>query len=282
MLRLSYVFLLSLAALPVDAQKLSSEQNIPERSEEYGSIAFSNDGARFYVAGDGQAIKVRDATTGELLTRFDEQERCYTWALVMSPDGKTLAASHGYSGNEQGLVRLFDAETGELKIVLRGHERVVRSIAFSADSNTVVTCGDDHTLRWWTASTGKEVAKHPTSGVLFQCDVPSGLIAVPSVKSGVEIWDLSKRRQERTICGQSKVYQLSISPGGRLVATSGPSYQDSTIQIWDAVSGEIRESFGAGHNDHVSRLAFSPNGKLLATSNLNGRVTLWDAATVSS
>lgn len=278
MLRLVCVCILLLAVPNAHAESLSKQRDIRE-GEEYGSIVFSPDSTTFYTAGDGNVIKVRATNTGNLIAKIDEQERCYTWALATSPDGKTLAASHGYSGNEEGLVRLFDTGTGELKVVLRGHKRVVRSIAFSADGKGVVTCGDDRTLRWWNAKTGEEMGVQSTAGVLFQCDVKSGLIAVAAGKLGVELWDISTRDQIRSICGGSHVSRLSISPEGRFIATSGPSHKDSLIRIWDTTSGELRESFGAGHNDRVSRLAFSPDGKLLASSNLNGRVTLWDSAT---
>ena len=278
MLRLACVCFPLLAAIPVFAQQLSKELDVPEKSEEYGSIAFSPNGARFYAAGTGEVIKVRDTSTGELLTQIKEQEHCYTWALAMSPDGKTLAASHGFSGNEVGIVRLFDAETGALKVALRGHKRVVRSIAFSADNKTVATCGDDHTLRWWNAAAGVETAMRTTNGVLFEFDVKSGLIAVPAGKSGIELWDTSTMTQKQVSCGDLNVYRVSISPGGHYIATNGPSYKNSLISVWDTGSGKLVTSFGAGHNDSVSRLAFSPGGKVLASSNLNGRVTLWDFA----
>lgn len=278
-LRLLSVCVFLLVTQLAHAERLSNEQDIRERSEEYGSLAFSPDGEKLYAAGDGAVIKVRDTATGELLSQIDEQERCYTWALAVSPDGKTLAASHGYSGTEEGVVRLFDAESGALAKVLRGHQRVVRSIAFSIENKTVVTCGDDHTLRWWDAATGVELASRSTAGVMFACDPQSGVIAVPAKGAGVEIWDLTTRTQERSIGDESTVYQLAIPPGGRLLATAGESDHDQTIRVWDVSTGESLASFGAKHNDIPARLAFSPDGKLLASATLNGRVTLWDART---
>ncbi len=261
------------------AQQLTGRRDIAERVEEYGSMAFSPDGKLLYSAGTGDVIKVRDVATGELLSEFSEHERCYTWALAISPNGKTLAAAHGYSGDDRVMVRLFDATTGELQKTLQGHERVVRSIAFSSDSSTMWTCGDDQTLRRWDATTGEEVAKLPSGGASFDYDPQSGRLAVPAGKQGVEIWDVEIKQQSSVLHTDSVASTVAISPGGQFIATGGPDWRDSSIQIWNVESGEHVATCSAGREDRVSRMAFSPDGKLLASAELNGSVALWNPKT---
>jgi WD repeat-containing protein 61 len=61
---------------------------------------------------------------------------------IQSPDGKTVA-----SGAIDGMLKLFDIETGKLSRTLEGHAMSIRSIAFSPDSKYLITGSDDCHIR---------------------------------------------------------------------------------------------------------------------------------------
>jgi WD40 repeat protein len=90
------------------------------------------------------------------------------------------------SGPHDKTVRVWDAVSGEAKLgckALEGHVTQVKSVSFSRDGRTTVSCPDDHLIRLWNARTGE--SKH---GV----DVRTELITLDNLRvvpvSGKERW----------------------------------------------------------------------------------------------
>src|SRR5262249_1689510 len=73
-------------------------------------------------------------------------------SLAFSPDGKTLAG-----GSVDGAVRLWDAQTGEEKAVLKGHQEPVLSLAFSPHRPTLICVYGNGIVRLWKGATDMEV-----------------------------------------------------------------------------------------------------------------------------
>lgn len=64
--------------------------------------------------------------------------------IVISNDGKFVA-----DGSKMGGVRLWDYETGEVKLNPSGHKWRVSSCAFSPDGTTFATASFDGTILIW-------------------------------------------------------------------------------------------------------------------------------------
>jgi WD40 repeat protein len=73
-------------------------------------------------------------------------------ALAYSPDGATVAA-----GCNDGVVRLWDAASGDLRLILSGHTAAVHRLAFAPDGRTLASLGEDNVLNLWHLGTGQRL-----------------------------------------------------------------------------------------------------------------------------
>jgi len=194
---------------------------------------------------------------------------------ALSPDEDTFAA-----GGYDRVVRVYDFSTGELIHRLAGHQRPVRSVAFSADGKLIVSGSDDMTVRVWVVDTGKcfrvfhaprrEAAKHVALS-------PQGrLVAAAGRFPNVVVWDVA-RGMRVSECGRGHreygpaASAVACDPTTTDVATG---FEDGMIGVWDVKTGRARQ-FWKGHYARVTSLSFSRDGTLLASSSWDGTAALW-------
>lgn len=93
------------------------------------------------------------------------------------------------------------------------------------------------------------------------------LVARPPLLKGVASWTIETRQH------RSYVSATALSPDGTLYATGGI---DGTIRIWEPESAKLVRAL-VGHDSYCYGLAFSPDGKLLASAGSFDRtVRIWD------
>jgi WD40 repeat protein len=109
----------------------------------------------------------------------------YSMAVAYSPDGKTLAAAHGWKAI------LLDAETYEVRHELAHHGRVT-SVAFTPDGRTLLTGSWDRTVGVWSVASGARLAALDwgRGKVQYVAAAPDGMTAAAACDKGVVIWDL--------------------------------------------------------------------------------------------
>jgi hypothetical protein len=115
--------------------------------------------------------------------------------VTVSPDGKRLATA---SGKET--IKVWDAQTGQELLTLKGHADRVQSVAFSPDGKRLASAAMDRTVKVWDAQTGQELLSLHThwrpSGVVFSPD--GHRLASGSYDGTVTIWDATPLPEKRS------------------------------------------------------------------------------------
>jgi WD40 repeat protein len=100
------------------------------------------------------------------------------------------------SGSNNKTIKIWDAETGQAPLTLRGHASTVYSVAFSPDGKRIVSGSLDKTIKIWDSETGEHERTlqgyaGPVYGVAF---FPDGKQIVSGHDSRVYAWDLETAR----------------------------------------------------------------------------------------
>jgi WD40 repeat protein len=233
-------------------------------------VAFSRDGGSLRSASERAAILWR-ISDGEQI-RVVHTESITNNRVVLSPDGEEVALA----GDSVGL---WDIDTdkliAELKPVQNGS---VIDVAFSQQEGTITTLDSDGAVTKWDAKTGRRNRKVGDPGSVYKGDK----IAVSAdgnflVVSGTDIttWDVS--------FGTRTIVPVVPSRGGTVfVAISSDAHKlawcavDGPIVIWDRDVIPIHQTLKSQDLQKVGSLAFSPDGKTLASGDLEGRVLIWN------
>lgn len=275
-----------------DLQNAPLATKVPAGMTSVTAIAFRPDGKVLASAGSDSVIRFWDTSTWQTVGQTPASDGRIS-ALAFSPDGKTLA-----SGGEDKLVHLWDASTGQqLATPLDAKGGAVYCLAFSPDGKWLAIGGVTDQLSVWEVAGGKPVASQqyspmqnevfdPIKAILTVGFMPdsSGLFFTMAGGTAMFVsWGAQGPGSEWTtrklsfIEGQLQANEVegALSPNGKTVALANLT----DIRLADVASGNLIGLPMYGHNYGVSDLAFSPDGKLLASGGMDATVRVWDSAT---
>jgi WD40 repeat protein/tetratricopeptide (TPR) repeat protein len=234
-------------------------------------------------------------------------------SVAFSPDGKQLVSAGGT------IIRLWNAATGtlirtfanqeskvwieEIGAPTRIHQSEVKIVVFSPDGKRVASASADGTIRLWNPATGAQLLKIKRAGDAIAFSPDSKRLASASGKR-VRLWDVENGVLIATLDGHlDKVWSVAFSPDGKWVASGS---RDGTIRVWNAATGnqihtlegrngafkkdgtvhmwtpprsDSSMNLSGTHPGAVKSVAFSPDGKRLASGCVDHKIRVWDAAT---
>ena len=292
-----------------DVKKGSVIEDLQGHTAAVWGSAFSPDGRTLYTSSDDSSVIIWDVAGDRRLGREFRtgivQARCraggdrcgdeYPPAFALSPDGRTLAAAR-----LDGRVDLIDAETLRK---IGGFEAFpstpATAIEYAPDGDRLAVAGGRGLLGIWDARSGRRVGPlldaprdgpcaDPGSMFADRCfgatiqhalafDPGGGLLAASGIGGDVRIWDLEDRAPIRPPLRLPRyVLGLDFSPDGSQLAVpfgyNNPAQGDG-VEIIDVGSGERVARLPA--ESEVRVVAFSPDGRRLATGQIDGTAHLW-------
>jgi WD40 repeat protein len=225
---------------------------------------------KILAGGIANSIIIWDLARGAVLRRFGEGPGQQDLCLAFSPDGKALA-----SGATENSIHLFEVATGREIRRFTGPRAGVACLAFAGNGKLLAARALDGKVYLWDTASGKH--RHSQDGNPGnQADLtvsPDGNLVALGKGRAVVILEAASGKQLHRFGGHAGTVQtLALSPDGRTLASAA----GTTVHLWDIQKGKERRRID---NVYAGRLAFSPDGKTLATTGAGNQVRLWDTGT---
>jgi len=248
----------------------NSEDLIPGS---WSPIAFSKD-SRTLAA----VSRERAAVFFNVTTREPEQQIPLEAARFGFPNNVALSADVKVMVQPQndGTIKVWNTETRDT-FSIKASDRRIDWLTLSADGASMVTWGHLHTTRLWDLARGTNtVLGQEAQRALF---APDGrTLAVFHHRDALQIWDLPGPTLRTNLQSEGLGgFGAAISPDSRFLATSDRSDVENSIRLLDLKTAGIVATL-VGHKQGVNSIAFSPDGKTLATASDDSTLKFWNIA----
>ena len=268
---------------------LNPRDSLHRTQHDIYSIAFIQKGEKVVISeAYGAIISLFDTGTKRLHTLMGKTNSSDgTWSndVLVSPNGETVAS---WSASKDGLIRFWNADTGEHKRTIKDNKGPIKGVVFRMDSTILASWSyEDKAIRLWNVATGRLTQRLTGHDNLIESVAfsPDGETLISGGRDEtILIWDVSTGKH-KTLTEQegdnernthsNSIMVLMFNSDGSKLATGD---QKGNIRLWDVSTWKEEQTLD-GHADAITSIDFSPDDLSIASTGKDGTVRLWDIGT---
>jgi WD40 repeat protein len=241
-------------------------------------LGFSPDSRLLAMLGNDQTLAFFNLRTHEIERRVALPERPEKMRNPFLRPEITQDFSKIAVPSAAGSIRIFDIGSDQpVETRLPTGVNRADSVTLSPDGLSLVTGEWGEGLAWWRSGQNSDAPrKLPGNRALF---AKNGKTMITTEDGGLRIWDAISGNAVTNFTTDSFLGSVALSADGLVFAAgSDPQDVENAIRLWDTRTGKFL-GICAGHTQGVGRLAFSPDGKTLASTSTDGTLRFWNVQT---
>ena len=233
------------------------------------SVAFSPDSEFLASTDTGHAIKLWKWNQEKNSYNFYKTMKDYYSVWSVSITHQTVA-----TGNDQGVIVLWDIETGQCLGTLHGHDLAIWCVTFSPTGKLLASSSSDKTIKIWDYHKQKCLQtltghKDFIRSVDFSPD--EKLLVSGSDDTTVKVWDLETGKYIYNFSLHNNIVRSVIfNPNGYEIISGS---DDGQIRIWNIKTGKPKQTLS--QNSMVSSIDIDPKTGQIVAGYENQSIGLW-------